>query len=116
MSEPTKAAIERRKELTRDAMTALRLDYEHAIEHAFARQLDQVSETAKHVLNGGKVQALFSLTLPDPEPDVLAEVASEALRIARSGDQFTPADERLESALRQVLRGYAITKTGEAGQ
>lgn len=110
--------------------------------NAVARHLDQVSETNK--LDDGMLTSVAAaiqvvrerdagrnglihnlqrlnewlhgaerdaLILPDPEPDVLAEALIEYFDMQRisQGDV---------DGVRQMLkkRGYAITKTGEAGQ
>ena len=109
--EPTKAAIERACEL----LGYTPHDRNPRIE-AVARHLDQVSETAKHVLNGGKVQALFSLTLPDPEPDVLAEVLVAFGKVPGSANYNDQSQRAKILRTELAKRGYAITKTGEAGQ
>ncbi len=142
---PSKAAIERRKELTRDAMTALRLDYEHAIEHAFARHLDQVSEAAKYGqafieqalasfvfdeptadLAYKAEEGLRGLILPDPEPDVLAELKtafdqhardiapSHSLGMRSHTETRESAMLRLNERIIETLRGYAITPLKDA--
>tara|TARA_B100000678_G_scaffold287994_2_gene295599 strand:+ start:7560 stop:7931 length:372 start_codon:yes stop_codon:yes gene_type:complete len=120
--EPTKAAIERAKAL-KDAVPSTSATYNTygSSFTAFARHLDQVSETAKawkSAWDDGKLAPLAvrdmanALILPDPEPDVLAELLGSDFELTWAGHEASADDLRTELA----KRGYAITKTGEAGQ
>lgn len=117
--EPTKAAIERACEMlgwkvTNFENSLLSLREDHALRR-FARHLDQVSESLKacYRLDVDKVKKgpLGQFILPDPEPDVLGEVM-------RSVSVTLPWSDLDSGIFREELRkrGYAITKTGEAGQ
>jgi len=124
--EPTKAAIERAARLIttsyRDAgFTNFTFDpcRDNAgpTEKALARHLDQVSETAKvcaqsAIADAERYRLLQPFILPDPEPDVLAELLGSDFELTWAGHEASADDLRTELA----KRGYAITKTGEAGQ
>ena len=129
--EPTKAAIERAARLItasyRDAgFTNFTFDpcRDNAgpTEKALARYIDQVSETAKYVTGtlhaaygdvvAEDAESLRKFILPDPEPDVLAELLGSDFELTWAGHEASADDLRTELA----KRGYAITKTGEAGQ
>ena len=116
--EPTKAAIERAKAL-KDAVPSTSATYNTygSSFTAFARHLDQVSETAKVCAQSATADAeryrlLQPFILPDPEPDVLAELLGSDFDLTWAGHEASADDLRTELA----KRGYAITKTGEAGQ
>jgi len=114
--EPTKAAIERVYEQASHFANAFDQPVDRLV-HAFARHLDQVSETAKvcaqsAIADAERYRLLQPFILPDPEPDVLAELLGSDFELTWAGHEASADDLRTELA----KRGYAITKTGEAGQ
>ena len=119
--EPTKAAIERAKAF-KDAVPSTSATYNTygSSFTAFARHLDQVSETAINALSFVSqfndepadvcADALQALILPDPEPAIAGKTLDEWREFARRDDCL---DRMVPSDLRQLIS--AITKTGEAG-
>jgi hypothetical protein len=119
--EPTKAAIERwhylvfgDADVSFDEMNRQRRGMIGATEAC--RYIDQVSDSLKayfHLdLDKVKQGHLGQFILPDPEPDVLAELLGSDFELTWAGHEASADDLRTELA----KRGYAITKTGEAGQ
>lgn len=116
-NEPTKAAIDR-AEMKAAAVANMDASPLERCLFAFARHLDQVSETAKaakeyvseSTQHGTETAyALEALILPDPEPDVLYDALFAVVELGRYDTR--EQTELLKGEL--AKRGYAITKTGD---
>jgi len=126
MSNIPEAVIARREALVQAEVDIIKsrglwVDELDAVREAFDRFIAEVSETAKawkSAWDAGKLAPLAvraelsALILPDPEPDVLAELLGSDFELTWAGHEASADDLRTELA----KRGYAITKTGEAGQ